>query len=222
MSEKVKELENLAKFLGQMMPEITDGEEVRTIPKNAIRMRRDQSPDTIVSGMRTNRDMTKILRAGPDKTCTFPNTVTTVCAYAFHRARASSVRLNEGLRVLKHGCFASSGIRRLVLPSSVESIDAGAFCDCRLLEYADLRAAHSLKAIGDSAFNLCQRLRRVLLNDGLETIGGSCFLLSCLKEVTIPGSVRKIGRRAFSHTHLRCARFRGAPARDSSGCSGES
>lgn len=192
-----------------MMPEITDEKGVHTVQKNAILMRRGQPPDTIVSGMQMNRDMTKILRTGPNKTCTFPNTVTTVCADAFHRARASSVRLNEGLRVLEHHCFDFSGIRRLVLSSSVESIEKNAFCGCEHLEYADLSAARGLKAIGPEAFALCYALRQVLLNDRLETIGENCFSWSGLEEVVIPGSVRSIKDCAFSRSPLTQVRFLG-------------
>lgn len=62
----------------------------------------------------------------------------------------------------------------------------------------------------------------MLLNEGLETIGERCFEFSELEKVTIPGSVRNIGRMAFSKTLLGRVRFRGAHIRDPSGGSGES
>lgn len=46
---------------------------------------------------------------------------------------------------------------------------------CRLLEYADLREARKLKALGEQAFAQCPALKHVLLNDGLEIIGSECF-----------------------------------------------
>ena len=71
----------------------------------------------------------------------------------------TSVRLNEGLRVLAKRCFDFSGIKRLVLPSSVESVGDFAFDACESLEYADLRAAHGLKSIGQCSFFGCIALK---------------------------------------------------------------
>ena len=142
--------------------------------------------------------MRVILRGGPGKTCTFPSTTVTVGEYAFNKRCVLSVGLNEGLKVLEQNCFSQSGIRKLVLPSSIESIRAYVFHGCDKLEHADLRTAHSLKTIGSEAFASCEVLRRVVLNDGLETICESCFSVSGLTEVSIPGSVRSIEDYAFS------------------------
>ena len=42
-----------------------------------------------------------------------------------------------------------------------------------------------------------QRLRKVVLPEGLESIGGGCFWESGLEEITIPKSVKVIERFAF-------------------------
>ena len=102
------------------------------------------------------------------------------------------------MKVLGENCFQRSGIRRLTLSSRIESIDKRAFYECKSLEYADLSAAHSLKTIWSEAFASCEALRKVLLNDELETISNECFAESGLEEVLIPGSVRSIESRAFS------------------------
>ena len=78
-------------------------------------------------------------------------------------------------------CFCRSGIRSLTLSSTVESIGYCAFDNCDKLWYADLSAAHDLKAVGDNAFSSCKALIYVLLNDGLERIGSRCFEKSGLK-----------------------------------------
>ena len=52
----------------------------------------------------------------------------------------SSVRLNAGLERLECWCFGNSGIRELILPASVCSIDSDAFYSCTSLRYADLSA----------------------------------------------------------------------------------
>ena len=137
--------------------------------------------------------MGEIILEGPSKTFAFPNTIVTVGQDAFKDGQTLSVRLNEGLQILKYHCFCNSKIRRLVLPSTVESIGGEAFCVCERLEHADLSTAHGLKVIGCKTFTSCKALKHVLLNDGLETIGEECFFESGLEEVIIPGSVRSIG-----------------------------
>ena len=71
----------------------------------------------------------------------------------------TSVRLNEGLRVLAKHCFDFSEIKRLVLPSSVESVGDFAFDACESLEYVDLRAARGLRSVGQCSFSDCIALK---------------------------------------------------------------
>ena len=85
----------------------------------------------------------------------------------------------------------------MVLPSSVKDIDLGAFKHCERLQSVDLRAATGLKRLGYEAFAECGRLRTVLLNDGLEAIGGNCFAQSGLEEIVIPSSVKYIESGVF-------------------------
>lgn len=147
---------------------------LRKLPMNGIQsVNKDLL--TIVSGVVLNRAMAKVIRGGPAQTYTFPRTVSTVCEKAFENTNIASVRLNEGLRTLKEYCFQNSTVRKLVLPASVCEISGSAFGECRYLQYADLSAAHGLQTLNNYVFSNCDRLRQVLLNEGLETICPGCF-----------------------------------------------
>ena len=61
----------------------------------------------------------------------------------------------------------------------------------------DLRAATGMKRLGYEAFAECKNLRTVLLNDGLEAIGGKCFAQSGLEETAFPSSVKYIESGVF-------------------------
>lgn len=90
--------------------------------------------------------MTKTNRGDPGKTYAFPPTVKTVSICGFYEIKGLlSVKFNEGLETLKCICFDGSGIRRLVLPASVRSIEESAFRVCENLQHVDLRAVRSLK-----------------------------------------------------------------------------
>ena len=55
----------------------------------------------------------------------------------------------------------------------------------------------SVKSIGNNAFYECRNLSSVILQEGLESIGGWCFCYTAIKEITIPKSVKSIGSGAF-------------------------
>ena len=47
--------------------------------------------------------------------------------------RLGALLLNEGLETIGEDCFHMSGLRELTVPSTVGSIEKGAFADCQLL-----------------------------------------------------------------------------------------
>lgn len=148
-----------------------------------ILLRPGDSPIVAVSGALTSRDMGKIVSGNSSRTYAFPGTIAFVDKSAFYYSETVSVRLNEGLKTLENNCFMSSGMRKLVLPASVESIGESAFEKCKRLEYVDFRNARGLKSIGEKAFHFCRALKQVSLNDGLETIGEECFAECGLEQV---------------------------------------
>ena len=139
--------------------EETDKRSAVTAPRNGILLRPGKSPIAVVNGMRTNRDMKKIIRGGPGRTCALPSSTVIVGEYAFQENELVFVRLNEGLRALNERCFYYSGIKRLTLSSSVELVDCYSFSGCEGLRYVDLSAAHGLKSIDNYAFWQCRALK---------------------------------------------------------------
>ena len=130
-----------------------------TAPRNGILLKSGKPPIVIVDRTLMSRDMKKIIIGGQSKTYAFPSTITIVGKNAFYGNEVVSVRLNEGLEILGEYCFESSGIRKLVLPASVESIGCFAFYNCENLKHADLSAARGLKSIGNGVFNSCEALK---------------------------------------------------------------
>lgn len=113
-----------------------------------------------------------------------------------------SVRFNSCLETLGNSCFANTGLETLVLPASVTFLEDEAFVMCRRLKRADLANARKLKILGQGAFSACGALQNVILGDGLETIGDSCFTECALIELTIPRNVKTIGNGAFHSCRL--------------------
>lgn len=192
----------------EVNPETDEGGETLA-PENGIRVLSGRPPTIFVNQTWMSRDMKKIIERHSNKTYTFPNTVTIVDKWAFQDSRVVSVRLNEGLKTLKHECFMSSRIRKLILPSSVESIGKFAFDLCEHLKYVDLSAAHCLKCIKDSTFGACKALKQVLLNEGLEKIRSACFAESGFQRISIPSTVKHIQDGVFRGKALTQVHFLG-------------
>lgn len=94
--------------------------------------------------------------------------------------------------------------------SVLERVGACCFADCAFEEF---RAPESLRELYCGAFAGCARLKRVLLNEGLETFGyrGTCddserlsrdyegvFWDSGVEELVLPRTLRKVSAAAFS------------------------
>lgn len=108
-------------------------------------------------------------------------------------------------------------IRNLIIPETVKIIGDNAFEDtnllsvsilgCDLMDKAVFRGNHLLESVyvgpnvekvGGSAFESCNKLKSVVLEDGITEIGSKAFYLcSALKAITIPSSVESIGDWAF-------------------------
>ena len=81
--------------------------------------------------------------------------------------------------------------------SSLTTIGNYAFSSCTALESVDLSKASSLTTIKTS-FSYCTKLNNVVLNEGLEEIGGSAFNhCESLKSIHIPSTVTAIGGWCF-------------------------
>lgn len=83
----------------------------------------------------------------------------------------------EGIVKIGRGAFSRTGIKEVVLPST-------------------------LKEIGSDAFEHCWRLSKITLPDGLERIGFFAFAFTFISEINIPESVCSIDDSVFFGTPL--------------------
>ena len=114
--------------------------------------------------------------------------------------------LPESMRSIGIDSFYGCGLRELRIPNGIESIDGGAFSNCKNIEHVTLPS--SLKNLGSSVFKNCTSLSDILLPEGLETIGAEAFL-GCenLKEVSLPETLSEIGEGAFQNLDFDLVEF---------------
>ena len=115
-----------------------------------------------------------------------------------HNPYLQSVRIPEGVSVIKAEAFArSQNLRTVILPTSGGiGLSQGVFADCtRLREVAN---SEQVNAIGAFAFSHCSALQSIELGKDLRRIGERAFE-SCrsLTSISLPSSLREIGDGAF-------------------------
>ncbi len=82
------------------------------------------------------------------------------------------------------------------IPADVKTISKYALADCR---FTTVDIPVGVETIDDGAFLECRDLNQVVIPDGVKTIGVQAFdYCSSLISVTIPASVTEIYRRAFT------------------------
>lgn len=93
-----------------------------------------------------------------------------------------------------------NSIDKITIPSSVKSIEAGAFRECKVSNIVinDSSDKTTPRIINGSAFQDCETLTSITIPEGVTTIG-ACAFFNCsnLTAITIPGTVTEIGERAF-------------------------
>lgn len=107
----------------------------------------------------------------------------------------------EGVTKIGHIAFGNCyALYDVTLPISLEVIEYQAFANCISLDKIDFQSLVNLEIINTSAFYGCI-FRKVILPEGLKTIGTSAFSENKkLVNVSIPDSVTTIGISTFYNT----------------------
>lgn len=116
----------------------------------------------------------------------------------FEYSKLKTIVMPDSLTSINEFCFASSELTEIDIPDSVSYIGQNAFLGCKSIECIVIPA--SMYQIGESAFNLCKGLTRVVFHDNVNYIGSYAFAnCSHLKSIEIPDSVDSIGVGVFDY-----------------------
>lgn len=144
----------------------------------------------------------------------------------------TDIYLSSSVEEIRDGAFQRcSSLTRITIPSSVESIGNYVFAGCSSLSNvaiaADSRlteigkctfassgisqfiAPYSLQVIGESAFNSCGSLQKVVLNHGLISIGDQAFRDCSFESIVIPATVNEMWGEVFANGALNEIVFKG-------------
>lgn len=117
---------------------------------------------------------------------------------AYHGDSAEVVvpEIIRGETVVEIAGVGTVGIKKVVLPDTVEVIGYQAFNYCPDLE--EIVLGKGLKEVGYFAFNACDALTEIVFPEGMTTMSELALgICANLKEVYIPASVTEIGGLLF-------------------------
>lgn len=109
--------------------------------------------------------------------------------------RTGEVVVPEGVVRIAKGAFEGGAVESVVLPQTLELIDANAFEQCSKLKSV-VGAPEALETIGAHAFFYCFDLERFDWPENLQVIGREAFADCDLTSAQIK-SVRRVGENAF-------------------------
>ena len=133
-----------------------------------------------------------------------PEHVTAIGDGAFRRcSQLKNIILPSTIQVIGYRAFEDSWLKTVTFEGECTvSIENSAFYKCGSLEQFNSESAVFTK-LGDSAFYNCSKLNKIILNEGLESIGRSAFVYNnSLVSIDIPNTVKVIGESAFSSCYV--------------------
>jgi hypothetical protein len=103
------------------------------------------------------------------------------------------------LRIEK-GAFRETGLREIVIPTSVKVLGEGCFARCKSLKFVRFESDSKLVRIRKGAFRE-SGLREIVIPAAVEVLEDECFV-GCvwIESVNIEGGsrLRRVGKKAFS------------------------
>ena len=133
-------------------------------------------------------------------------------AFAYCEA-LTEIDLPEGVQFLGRNAFERCGFASICIPDSVTEIEGNPFKNCKALRTVELSPNHPLLTVQDGMLidHVHQRvLRRLttgavcIVPEGIKEIADGAFgRIPELTEITLPGSLEKIGEAAFIYCGMR-------------------
>lgn len=146
------------------------------------------------------------------KKATLPSTLIRISDYSFYQCGAlSEISLPDGLLSVGDRAFSKcTSLQSITIPDSVTEIGSNAFSGCTSLKEAKIGSG--VKVINSYTFRDCENLESLTFSEGLETVGDEAFLNTSVRTLTLPGSIKRLGVRAFSFEKLEKITYEGTKA----------
>ncbi|MDO4272176.1 MAG: leucine-rich repeat domain-containing protein [Eubacteriales bacterium] len=134
--------------------------------------------------------------ASIDTPITLPSGIKSIGSYAFGESSCVISSLPSSLVSIGESAFVHSSIKSIIIPDSVTKIGKGVFENCYYLQ--SVNWGKGLKTIPELTFKSCISLEEMRLPNTVTEIGKRAYYLSNIRRLSIPDSVKKIDKTAFT------------------------
>lgn len=101
-----------------------------------------------------------------------------------------------GVAEIGISAFSGKEIVSVSIPPSVKFIDSDAFQDSNL---SSIEIPASVQQINSRAFSGCNKLKRVIISEGVIEIGFGAFIDTVIEDIEIPCSVKTMEENVFNY-----------------------
>lgn len=120
------------------------------------------------------------------------------CGFKDDKYNITEVNLPKGLMFIGDEAFYNSDIKELTLPGTLKKVGESAFDGCDKLEKVTI--APGMTKLPFAMFSGCKSLKSVVIPDGIKIIGDTCFCdCDSLQKVTLPKSLKVVEFGAFGN-----------------------
>ncbi|MFI3262537.1 MAG: leucine-rich repeat domain-containing protein [Rikenellaceae bacterium] len=153
-------------------------------------------------GVIYNADKTELVSAiSVQEEFTIPNTVETICNYAFYSSAVTSITIPKSVKKISVGAFSYSELKTAKIPNSVTEIGKQAFLSC--CQLTEVKLPKQLKVLADELFNECDKLTKITLPSAFTHIGEYTFSsCSLLKNIKLPETLEVLGKGCFEWSSI--------------------
>lgn len=114
------------------------------------------------------------------------------------QAQFTGIILPDTVKVLREAAFSfCTALVEVQFGSGLETIEKDAFIGCSAL--TEIAFNEGLQKIGYNSFSTCASLKKITISSTVKEIDDGAFSMTGLKTVVVPGTVRSIGVKTFSH-----------------------
>lgn len=173
------------------------------VPTGMVVNTKDVKAKTVGNVVREAEALPQVTTVGNEETTTSGNTAPTTEAPTTENPTTEepttsvNYEIIDGVYKVKDnvlieylGDERDEDVTSLVIPASIQKIDAQVFRGCKYIEKITFEASSSLTEISDYAFNGCSALKTIVLPNGLKKFGYRVFKkCTSLTEITIPNTV---------------------------------
>ncbi|MCQ2191681.1 MAG: leucine-rich repeat domain-containing protein [Paludibacteraceae bacterium] len=126
------------------------------------------------------------------------NTEMSSTSFTYEVGDGGVVVLPDTITEIPSHAFDGKDIKRIILPKGLKKIGDYAFYRT---EIEEIEIPGSVDSIGDCAFKFCHKLHKLVLNEGLVSIGAEAFERcdTLVDPFTLPSTVKCIGGFAFGY-----------------------